>query len=557
MAMRLDNVELGPVRVIGRQTVPASTRRATDWNEVVKRAKSPPAVLARHRASRPRAAFDAGSISRVNTQWNVSTFNANREIRWGLVNLRARSRDLERNDPYVQKFLELVSTNVVGANGIGVQSRSGDVGKAPEYAFVQDALANRIIEKAWAEFSRAGEFDVTGKLSRSAFERLLIRTVARDGEALVKIVSEPESRCGVRFQLLEADWLDETMNEDRKDGSRVVMGVELSPAGRPVAYWLRTRHPGDTVGGTQGNARARYTAGQVRHYFIADRPEQVRGVPWAHAAMSRLYQLGEFDDAALLAARIGASKVGFYQSPDGEVEPLVDNEDPARPQQSIQAGEFATLPAGYSLSTWDPAYPSDAYGPFVLATLRGVASGLGVSYESLSGDREGVTWTSIRHAVLDEREQWKVLQDWFIESWSWDAYTAWLDAALLAPGRPLLFLPAAKRDKFLAPVFTGRRWDWVNPKDDIEAKEMALRLRLTSHRRVLAEQGMDLEELLAEIAADFAMAETYGIDLDAAATPGHTDAPHIVQQPDGEFATPPARNRRAPRNKKPQAGDRQ
>lgn len=536
----LTDVTLGPVRVVAQRRLPAPTPRARTWDEVLARARQAPSVLSRD--ARPRASYDGGRISRTTAQWAFSHGSANRDLRGNLAVLRARSRDLERNDPYAKRFLELVETNIVGPDGIGVQSRVTEPGPAPDYTPRQDRAANAIIERAWADFSRRGQFEVTGKLSRSQFERLLVRTIARDGEVLVKQVTDPAARHGIRFQMLEADWLDETYNEERSDGTRIVMGVELAPSGQPVAYHLFKRHPGDQAGGRE---RVRYTADQVKHYFLAQRPEQVRGVPWMHAAMSRLYQIGEFDDAAILAARLGAEKFMVLEDAEGMAADLADGiinqAQPAPDDQSLpsfnegsgalyfqsQKGSIDILPRGTKVADWNPNYPSDTYGPFVLAALRGIASGFGVSYESLSNDRNGVTWTSIRHAVLDERDRWKTLQDWFIESWAWDAYTAWLDAALLAPARPLAYLPAGKRDKFLAPSFTGRRWDWVNPKDDVEAKATALRLRLTSHRRVLAEQGTDLEELLAEIRDDQAVAAEYGIDLDAvlakAAAPNKPD----------------------------------
>lgn len=527
MAVVLDHVELGPVRVVGRQAEPATASKAKTWAEVQRRAKAPPSVLSaarRQRDARVRASYDAGSINRLNAQWGISTLNANRDLRGNLVNLRARSRDLERNDPYAKKFLDLVEANVVGAAGISVQSRAGDqVGDK----FVQDKAANAIIEREYAAWSRAGNYDVTGKLSRSAFERLLVRTVARDGEVLVKHVGDPSSPWGMRLQMLEADWLDERLNLDLPNGHRVVMGVELDPSGRAVAYHLHKSHPGDD---RRQAGHVRYSADELKHYFIAERPEQVRGVPWMHAAMMRLYQLGEYDESAILAARLGADKSMMLQDKDGQLaEGLTDAAydkdgnrvaaDDARAGAlyfNSQKGSIDILPAGAELVNWDPNYPSDVYGPFVLAALRGVASALGVSYESLSNDRNGVTWTSIRHAVLDDRDHWKALQGWLIDGYAWDTCSAWLRYALLSPSRPLNYLPAGKLAKFLAFQFHGRRWDWVNPKDDIEAKAEALRLRLTSHRRVLAEQGMDLEEVLAEIQDDKAMAASYGIDLNQA-----------------------------------------
>ncbi|MDO9010161.1 MAG: phage portal protein [Thiobacillus sp.] len=519
----LVDVSLGPVRVVAKGEAPREPLRLKNWESVQRLAASgKPRVLESHLARRMRASFDAGQVSRINSQWSISTGNANRDIRYNLVTLRARSRDLARNDPYAKKFLEMVEGNIVGTSGISVQSRAGDLGPAPDYKFIQDKAANTIIEREWAVFSRMGQFDVTRKLSRAAFERLLIRTIARDGEVLVKHVADPASRHGVRFQMLEADWLDETCNVDLPNGNRIVMGVEIDAAGCPVAYHLRTVHPGDSKRGT--GERVRYSADVVKHYFVADRPEQVRGVPWMHAAMSRLYQLGEFDDAAILAARLGADKFMLLEDTDGQAAEWADTKMPESVDDArdgalffnSQKGSIDILPRGTKVADWNPNYPSDAYGPFVLAALRGVASGFGISYESLSNDRSSVTWTSIRHAVLDERDHWKALQSWLIDAYAWDTYTVWLDSALLSPQRPLAYLPPGKRDKFLAPVFHGRRWDWVNPKDDIEAKEKALTLKLTSHRRVLAEQGLDLEEVLAEIQDDMALATSYGVDLEAA-----------------------------------------
>jgi lambda family phage portal protein len=557
---RPDVVELGEPRVVARRLRAQAPARARNWEDVQRRAAAGPQVLNRL-TQKIRAGYDAGGISRINAQWGISVGNANRELRFGLANMRARSRDLERNDPFAKKFLELVETNIVGPCGINMQSRAGDLGPAPDFKFTQDKAANSIIEREWAAFSRAGQFDVTGKLSRAATERLLVRAIARDGEVMVKPVADPTSRWGIRYQLLEADWLDEKLNEDLPNGNRIVLGVELDPAGKPVAYHLHTRHPGDAKR-VVGSERIRYTADQIRHYFIAERPEQVRGTPWMHAAMSKLYQLGEFDEAAILAARLGADKFMILEDAEGTAADMADGQMPTPDDANApsinegtgalyfqsQKGSIDILPRGTKVADWNPNYPSDTYGPFIKAALRGVSSGLpGVSYESLSNDREGVTWTSIRHAVLDEREAWKALQRLIIDTYAWDGFTLWLDAALLSPKKPLAYLPASKRDKFLSPVFTGRRWDWVNPKDDMEAKEKALQMRLTSHRRVLAEQGIDLEELLSEMQDDRELAATYGVDLDAVIKKSAPAAQTPAQPDPGQANNPPVA-RRPPQN---------
>lgn len=518
-ALRLDEVTLGPVRVVSKGVDIPPPRRLKSWLAVQEKAKRPPTFL--KNAIRAMGEYHAGTLGRTTALWGASAANANRAIRHSLTTMRARSRDLERNDPYARRFFDLVETNVVGPNGVTVQFRATDANL--DGTLMQDTIANRILEREYSAFSERGQYDVTGQLSRSAYERLFMRTLARDGEVLEKVVSDPESRWGMRFQILECDWLDETYNDDLPNGNRVIMGVEMAPSGKPVAYWLRTRHPGDIHGASRGD-RMRYPAGQVRHYFVQTRPEQVRGIPWLHAAMDRLYQLGEFSESAILAARLGADKLMMLEDVEGQAADMADGTLPSETGSDddrdgalffkSQKGSIDILPRGTKIAQWDPTYPSDTFGPFVLAALRGVASGCSVSYESISNDRNGVTWTSIRHAVLDERDHWMTIQDWLVQSKCRDSVTTWITLAFLSPAKPFDFLPAGKLAKLNAPEFFPRRWDWVNPKDDIDAEVAAIANKLTSHRRVLAKRGIDLEELLAEIRDDRAMAELFGLDLD-------------------------------------------
>ena len=460
-----------------------------------------------------RRNFDAGTVGRLTAAWTASRLHINRMLRGNLLVMRGRARDLGRNDAYVRKFLQMVETNVIGPKGISLQVRTlwtnADGSTRP------DTAANALLESGFARWGARGTVEVTGRLDWPAFQRLYVRRLALDGEVLVRFVRDAKLPFGLQLQFLDPDWLDETLNAERPDGTRIVMGVELDAAGAPVAYHLRTRHPGDTTAGTGStDTRRRVPAADLWHDFIQTDPEQVRGVPWLHAAMGRLYQLGEFDDAALLAARIGASKVGFYESPEGDLTGLADGEDAAGAlQQDVQAGEFAMLPPGYKFTSWDPNYPNDVYAPFVKGALRGIASGLGVAYNSLANDLEGVNFSSIRSGTLEERDAWRVIQAFLTGGFLTRVYGEWLTAALLCRAQPLAPLTVTRYDKYNVPDWQPRAWDWVDPLKDVQAKQAELREGLTSRRRILAEKGLDIEDVLAELAAEQQLANTLGVVL--------------------------------------------
>ena len=222
----------------------------------------------------------------------------------------------------------------------------------------------------------------------------------------------------------------------------------------------------------------------------------MRGIPWMHAAIIRLNQLGAFEEAAIIAARIGAAKMGFFTGGDAS-EYADDAEEDGTFVSEAEPGTFEVLPTGREFVSFDPKYPEANFEPFVKACVRGVASGVNVSYNSLSSDLEGVSYSSIRQGVLDERDAWKTIQAHFCEGLMQTVYNDWLPVALLRGA--IGTLPASKLSKFRAATWQPRRWQWVDPKNDMEAAEIAVRLGIKSRTALAAEQGDDIDDVFAEL----------------------------------------------------------
>ncbi len=464
--------------------------------------------------------YAAAQVNRLTQGWSTISASANSDIHRSLDNVRARSRKLANDDEYVKKWLAMVTTNVVGPAGFRFQARVYDTPAKP------DTGANDAIERAWDKFCKKGVCDVTGRQSMTGLQQLAIKAAARDGEFLVQIIrgKSAANPFGLALQVLDVDRLDTAYNQAAIPGGNAIrMGVEVNAYGRPVAYWLKGAHPGEVYQislGYQENARQRIPAEDIIHEFVADRPEQIRGMPWAHAAMIRLNNLGGYEEAAVIAARVGASKMGFFTTPDGQAEVVsTGTEDgTADGPLSMDAdpGVFQSLPEGVNFQPFNPDYPTAMYADFVKANLRGVASGLGVAYHTLANDLEGVSFSSIRSGTLEERDAWMLIQEWFSQSFLDRVHAEFMQSAL-AFGQIALpngsTLPLTKLDKFSQHAWQPRRWEWVDPLKDIEADIAAINAGLKSPQSVAAKLGLDYEDLLIEIKAAETLRKTIGVEL--------------------------------------------
>lgn len=478
--------------------------------------------------------FDAAQYNRLTHSWAQAERSINTELRADLDALRRRSRDLSKNEPLAQKYLEMVTTNVVGSNGFTLQARvSESIKKADgSYETKQDDLANVAIEAGWLDWSRAENCDIAGRLSFADMTRAIIRGVARDGEALVRIRENANNKYGFALQYLDIERLDTTLNrEPDTSNNQIIMGVEIDADGRAVAYWLQ---PSPIGRDPTGKKHARIPANEIIHLYITDDPEQMRGIPWMHASMIRIHHLKGFQEAAIIAARVGASKMGFFTSKDGAVAPLQDGEDAAGvPFTEAEPGQFGMLPEGYGFESFNPDYPHANYESFVKGAKRDIGSGFGAAYHSLANDLEGVNFSSIRSGTLEERDNWMLLQRWLIGVLLDPVYARWIDNALLSGALVMpngSALPALKRQKFMAHEFQGRRWQWVDPLKDIQASVMAIQNGLASPYTIASQQGVDAEDVLDDIARFQAAAKARNVVMGGATptkpTPNETVTPN-------------------------------
>ena len=82
----------------------------------------------------------------------------------------------------------------------------------------------------------------------------------------------------------------------------------------------------------------------------------------------------------------------------------------------------------------------------------------------MGNDYEGVSWSSLRQAILEDREYWKRMQGWFASQVMGPIFERWLQNALLKNAIP--DLKPYDLERALNYKFKGRRWQWVDPLKD-------------------------------------------------------------------------------------------
>ncbi len=346
----------------------------------------------RRKTSPPKRRGYAGvNTSRLFADFSTMTRSSDSELKPALRVLRNRCRELARNDEYVRRYLALLKTNVIGPHGVNVQAKARNADGS------LDGPGNKIVENAWHSWGQRGNCTVDGRLSWVDAQRLFVEALARDGEVLVRFADGYKNRDRFAIEFVEADLLDEELNIKTSNGNRVRMGVEVDDFGKSVAYHLLAEHPGDQeFANSYSRKHVRVPAEQMLHVFLPERAHQTRGAPMLATAITSLKMLHGYREAELVAARVAASKMGFITSPDGDGYTGDDLEDTHAPVMSAELGSFEQLPTGMDIKLFDPTHPTSAFSDFHKAVLRGIASGLGVSYASLASDLENVNYSSIR-----------------------------------------------------------------------------------------------------------------------------------------------------------------
>jgi lambda family phage portal protein len=433
--------------------------------------------------------YDAASIGRRTSGWRRSSGDGNAVVSSALVLLRENARDLVRNNPYAESALNTIVDHAVGW---GIEAKP----------FPADKRA-AAIWKAWAGTT---DCDADGRHDFAGIQKLVMRTVVESGECLVRRrLRRPEDGFSLPLQLqvLDPDFLDTDKDGPVPGSGRIVHGVEFDGIGRRVAYWLFPEHPGSSTS-TLG-ASVRVPAETVRHIFRPMRPGQVRGPSWFAPVLVRFRDYDEFEDATLMKQKIAACLAVITSDVDGTSTPLGTVDEEAPSIDSLEPGMIMNVPPGRSINVVQPPAVAD-YGAYSQTVLRGIAAGLGVTYEDMTGDYTKLPFSAARMSRL---RHWASVEDW-----RWRILIPQLCDPVWAWAMEAAVIMSVVRE---AP---GAQWSappppMVDPANEGLAYQRNIRTGIMSLSEAIRERGYDPTELLEEIAADNKLLDRLGLLLDS------------------------------------------
>lgn len=486
---------------------------------------SPLAALKRVHARHVLARYEAATPSRTR---KVTRDNSTSEVQVSrdAATVRAVARSMERDHDLVRGALTKLTTFVVGPSGIGIepQPRTAD-------DTIHDDTARALLN-LWRDWCRRPE--VTHTLGWQKVQRLACRHWLRDGEFFAQVIEGPNptldhgTQVPLSLELLEADMcpLDYV-----RDTPVIEAGIERNAWGRPLAYYLWKTHPGAGRATLSDTALKRVPADRILAVAIRDRFSGLRGISQLASAIRRIEDIKDYEDSERIAARIAAAIAAYVKrDKDMEWSPPVEDEGASPAKLRLAAGTvFEKLAPGESIEMLNPNRPNSALEAFRDSQLRAVASGISLSFSSLSGNYRG-TYSSQRQELV---ESWLLYQELTADFVAQFVQPVWERFVRTAVAAGLVKVPREVRAETIAQAeFRGPAMPWINPLHEADALRVMARSGFRSAQSIISERGGRVQDVYEQLARERRLAQELGLVLESDAR--YTSGAGVTQaRPDG------------------------
>lgn len=331
--------------------------------------------------------YSAAGRGRRTDNWMTQRGSADAASAQGFADMRDRARDQIRNNPWARKIVQVWSDNLIG-EGWSFKAKdgrkNGSRGKTVT-RLMQDWMKDPI------------QCDYYGKANFDGLVKQVVQAWKGSGEVLIRWRTPSSAtmrRLGLRvplqLQVMEADWIDESHDTPGgESGGYTKRGIVYDAEDKPVDYWLYNYHPGERANRVTSMVSNTVPAEQIIHLFTPERPGMTRGVTCLAPVLVRLRDVQDLMDARLMKEKIAACLAAAVVDIDGQ------GTQKSTIGSRIEPGGIVTLGPGQDIRTINPPAANEL-PETIRAYLLEIAAGAGITYEELTGDYSGGSFTQGR-----------------------------------------------------------------------------------------------------------------------------------------------------------------
>ena len=442
--------------------------------------------------------------------------------------LDARQADLFRNNGVAKGAKQTMTDHVVGSMLMPTPKPNYQaLGKDPEWAREWARKAKNLF-KLWANsldasLARNQTFhsmtQLTFMQSFDAGESFAIPRwkQARDNAFCIQII-DPDRVC---------------TPYGKTEGESMRRGIEKNSDGESIAYHIANRHPIDLsknlLKWTRVPARTPWGRRKIIHTYDITRPEQSRGVGALVSALSEFKILDDYSQAELKAAANNALIAAFVKSdmPDELIKqiysPTAESDAGATISSeyldarnsmdySMNPNSIIPLLPNEDITPFLPGRPNPSYSAFVENIFRQIGVSFGMPYEMLMKDFSKTNYSSARASMLEAYKFVKNRRAWLISSWAQPVYELWLEEQV---NKGVLEAPDfyANRAAYCQCGWIASGKGWVDPVKEAQGAKLRVEYGFSTYEAECAEQGLDWEDNLEQIAHERQVMTEKGVKL--------------------------------------------
>lgn len=478
----------------------------------------------------------AKRLNRQTALWSAPSLPADMEISPDKSRLDARTRDLVRNDGYIQGAMDTSADSIVGGQYLlNARPDWASLGFTEDWAEDFQLIAERKF-MLYAE-SPMNWIDASRKNGLTGLVRMALGQAFMGGETLA--AAEWLTKNGRPYKtainMIDTDRLSNP--NDACDTGYLRRGVEIDKFGAAEAYHIRDAHPMESYYDRFSSKWTRVPAfkpwGRPQIIHIADilRPGQTRGVSKMVAVLKEMRMTKTYKDIVLQNAvvnatfaaaieselprelvfsQLGAGDMGWLQKYMGALSEYVGASD----NIAIDGVRIPHLFPGTKLNLQNAGQPGGVGSDFEESLLRHICSALGLSYEQFSRDYSKTNYSSARASMI---ETWKYMQSrkkLITDRFATLVYMLWLEEEINRPDTDLPlpkgaahFYEGINREAYTKCDWIGASRGQIDELKETQAAVLRIASGLSTYEEELGKLGKDYREVFTQRAREQGLIE--------------------------------------------------